>query len=569
MPHSARAPGATRFWLMADGGGASGPAAQPGVVMERTASGQFITRPFAFGQSQFLYPQLTARSDRCLVTSHNYFESRAVGVRTATVDAAGVVSATREMELPTDSFWVGGMPYQNGFFGIWTVTYPNQQQIIYGREMTPEGAWVAGSSAVVVAPIPATGLVPWLIPGPEASILNLQDHAYLLRPLQPLSQIQTHNFQTIIYALSAARILSLSTDTVGRIQGSRRTLEAPWQADHTAFLTEDPGRASDPSLAWSPRGPQVVFQMEGYGSSNGQAITGGNKLANSQSGAQFLTEKFSSPSQAWVGRVQCIAYRRARTPETSDPDDVYGVINTLADDGTLTMTRAPFLIAGGPGSQRAVSVAPYYYSNGPGFLAVWREEEGSTSDGSYISEIRAANININGEVSPPGGRLVDISVGELSAPATSLSGAVVYRVPQLPDSERTMIRFAGVSVPQGVIGYRNVSPPEHDAVNPQVWNNGSSSYSLVAWRDKITRRIYVYQQGGNFPAGVIPVSPAGQRALEPRLASLAYSKALAVWIQDQVYPAAALDGDRGTGCRERSGAVDGRLVRQGNTGCEW
>lgn len=527
----------TLAWLLAQEGGAS--SGQRGWVLERTTTGSFVVTPFAVQGGLFPYLHVTANSGYGLLSSHFYDYAQGVqlqGVRTAAVDPAGGVSLPHEMELPADSFWLGAMPYGSGYFGVWTVAYPNQAQLIYGREMTRGGEWAPGSSAGIVAPVSSTGAYPSLTPGPGASVLLAEGRAYLLRPFQPLSLIQTITYYEG-YSLSASRILSLHADGSGHMLATRKTFDYDsTKPDHTAFLSVGSGRQSDPSLAWTRRGPQIVCQLDGYGTLHGLRIAGCNKPASTESGVQFQTGEFSSPVQTWQGNLQCIAYRHPKNIpglpfDSADPDDVYAVLYAAAEDGTLTAVRSPFLIAGGPGSQRGVSVAPHY--SGTGFMAVWREEQGSVYEGTYLTKIRAAFISGSGVVTPQGGQLVDISVGELSAPSVAGNGVAVYKAPQIPGASQTTIRLARLSVPGTAITYRNISPPEHNAVNPQVWTNGS--FSMVAWRDKASGRMYVHREGGYPTLPTSEVSPPGQRILEPRLASLSYDRAAAFWIETQIH----------------------------------
>jgi len=357
-----------------------------------------------------------------------------------------------------------------------------------------------------------------------------------VRPGQPLERaVGVFTPPGNSYALSATRLLVVANSGGDRLTVSRFGLASePYVPTITSYVTEGTGWQSAPQVSWTPGGPRLVFQVSSYGAHYeagiGGEITGVSRQMGAQSGPRFFNGPFSSPAQAWLGSFQMVAWRRPNAdPNGPDPDDVYGTVLRNQEDGRLVETAAPFLIAGGPGSQRAVAVAGQP-RNGV-FIAVWRESE-SAGAGTVLSEIRTATIDAFGTVTPPGGRLVDISTGELSAPATDGTVTLVYKVEAPPGSRMDRIRRARVYSAASGIEYADISPPEHDAAAPQVlWAGGSN---LITWRDTRTDRIYLHRQHLTSPLTV--VSPPEHEARQPGLAALSATQFAVFWINDAPYP---------------------------------
>lgn len=522
------------YWVWAGGTGAEG--LPGGYVVTRTAGGELTSRGFTTGAVTLLYPRLTAGQRRLHISSHFWKPEGATGVRSLTVDAASTVSGVRELDLPEDGFWLGAMPHGAGFYGVWAVNMLSLDAVIFGRSMTADGAWAAGSAVDFLGPARTNGGALQLTAGTGVSLLTSSYEAYRVRPGQPLERaVGVITPPGNSYALSATRLLVVANSGGDRLTVSRYGLaQEPYVQTITSYVTEGTGWQSAPQVSWTPGGPRLVFQVSSYGAHYeagiGGEITGVSRQMGAQNGPRFFNGPFSSPAQAWLGSFQMVAWRRPNAdPNGPDPDDVYGTVLRNQEDGRLVETAAPFLIAGGPGSQRAVAVAGQP-RNGV-FIAVWRESE-SAGAGTVLSEIRTATIDAFGTVTPPGGRLVDISTGELSAPATDGTGTLVYKVEAPPGSRMDRIRRARVYSAAARIEYADLSPPEHDAAAPQVlWVGGSN---LITWRDTRTDRIYLHRQHLVSPLAV--VSPPEHEARQPGLAALSATQFAVFWINDAPYP---------------------------------
>ena len=294
----------SRFWLLTNAYATPEPGR--GLLLEKTISGVRVVKEFYASGGHFPFLQMTAHRGQCLVSSYYYSYSqtgngvRTAGVRTLTVDAAGAVSAVRELELPANTYWLGAVAHGEGYYGYWSTFYPPAGDILYGRAMTLEGGWKADSTAEVVGPVATEGYTLHLTSGPQAGVLKTGSRAWLLRPGRPMTLLQ-NTFGGDTFALSPIRILALGIEADGRLLATRRTFDYDTtRPDLTASLALGAGRAGDVSLAWTQRGPQVVCEVDNYGTQGGLTLSGYNGMAAAQPGAQFLTGPFSSPAQAWA-----------------------------------------------------------------------------------------------------------------------------------------------------------------------------------------------------------------------------------------------------------------------------
>jgi len=143
------------YWLWAGG---TGPGKLPaGFVAQRTTGGALTTRGFSTGDTELPYVQSTAGQGRFFLSSHFFKPEGGGGVRSLTVDAAGSVSAPRELDLPEGGFWLGAMPHGAGFYGVWAVNTLGLDAVIFGRAMTADGAWAAGAAVDFLGPARTNG----------------------------------------------------------------------------------------------------------------------------------------------------------------------------------------------------------------------------------------------------------------------------------------------------------------------------------------------------------------------------------------------------------------------------
>ncbi|MDB6133532.1 MAG: hypothetical protein JWM59_1775 [Verrucomicrobiales bacterium] len=206
-----------------------------------------------------------------------------------------------------------------------------------------------------------------------------------------------------------------------------------------------------------------------------------------------------------------------------------GVFYAPTSEIPLGQLGAPFVIASGSGSQRGVAVAA---NSSFGFLVAWHEESGSVIDGTYLSSVRAALVSREGVVTPPGGRLLDISVGEISAVTVSDSGWVAWKYPQnLATPGVTSIRGALFPSLFYWIKYSRISPPEHNAVSPQLISLGGET--LAAWRDKKTGQIFASSSSSGFSKITLVSGPDYENARQPALARLSADCAAIFWLGDE------------------------------------
>jgi hypothetical protein len=454
------------------------------------------------------------------------------------VDARGLASPAHD--LLSDGNWLGAVSYQDGFYGVWITYFPSPLgALVFGREMTVEGEWKPGTVPQLIAPVGSLLTAPRLTPGPDGAVLSLGGNGnFRLRPGLPLAALPgvAPDIFNHYFALDGTSVLETGTDLDGRPIAKR--FASGTTVPEVLMLASGTGRQQAPSLAWTDRGPQVVFQVDGYGrDAASQIITGFNQAVGGKGGWPITDPAFSTASQAWQGNhLQLVTYRQEHQGTLGlgdylDPDDVMGQLFTADQGGVLTRTGPAFPLASGPGSQRGVAVAPF----GTGFLAAWREETTQPFPASYTSSIRAAFVTPEGTVKPPGGKLLDISVGELSAVSVAGDGLVAWKYPQLGEG-RTGIRTAQIynQFPDQVLTvrqYRNPSPPGHDAVSPQVVANAGAF--VVAWRDKITHRIFVSHLT-DVLKGATPVSPAGRNAREPALANLSPGVTAVFWLEERI-----------------------------------
>jgi hypothetical protein len=477
---------------------------------------------------------LAAGPERCLVA---FVKSTPDGNRlqTFTVDAAGQVSGRQELELPPGAVWMGITAVGNGFFGFWSVPFPTPLPwLIYGRHLTSTGAWQADSPAELISPVNSSYGFPSVLPGQSQAIVNSNGSgSYIWRPGSPLQQIHPTGVQV---AQDGPRCLRLENSNNAVLSAVRQYSNAQ-KAPHGTPLTIGGGYQTSPSLAWTTNGLHMVCQLRNYGTAESQLpISGGNLSLGSGPRNLISHPSFFSPAQAWQGdALQLVAYRHDHYDTNGvwnqdDIDDVMGVLYRTAPDGTLTQPLPPFVIGGGLGSQRGVSVAAF----GSGFIAAWREESPYQEGVTYLSSIRAAYISPEGAVQPPGGRIMDISVGELSAVSVGDGGYLAWRVPQNPNSdEPSFIRaamFPGSGFPPN---YYNVSPSSHNAVAPKIVHDGWQQ--VIAWRDKFSRRIYVSHSSTGYSTA-LPVSPVEARSREPALARLDYGRSAVFWIEESSFP---------------------------------
>lgn len=477
-----------------------------------------------------------ASGGRCLVSSRadSVVDAK---LHTAILDERGVVGEQQNPELPSGGEWLGATPVAGGFLGVWAQYFGGLDSVIlFGRLLGGDGDWLPGSAFSVLGPLPGTSAELRIIPGSDAAVISSKGILkYLLEPGGKLSRLLesfsgSKTYSALGGAVDGNRVLSLGFPYQTRRVEVNRLYTDSSKPTINAVLSEGAGFQSAPSLAWSAQGLHVVAQVRWMDpAGTAEPVSGYSKRAHVEDGLPLRLENFSSPAQAWSGNVQLVAYRRAFLPaDQSAEDDVMGALFSTGPDGVLSPMAAPFVIAGGVDSQRGVAVAAPASAGGP-FLVAWREEgHNSSESGHYLASVRAAFVSPEGEVVPSGGWTVDTGVREVSAVAVSGNSMVWKAKQNLSVNALTEIRMASITPGGGPAFYRTLSPPEQEAVAPQILTQGST-FPLAAWRDKKSGRIFVRNPDSSSP--VVPVSPPGQTAREPALALLPFGRVAVLWME--------------------------------------
>ena len=510
-----------------------------GALLEKDGPG---LRPKAwFSVPGLLFPLATAARGELLLTVANLPPWQSPGVRAAVVKADGTTTPTVTLDLPAGAAWLGALPDAEGYLGYWTQD-PGESLplLLYSRSLTARGEWRPGSTEAVVSGLARSANGWRLTPGPVLGILDASGGvAYSLKPgaLPRLLGTAGESASARHASDPAGRVLTVNVTGSEFLQNqaliARRVDLSGLQPARYVALTPGTGRQQAPALAWTPRGPQVVFQVDGYFPMvNGVAgAVGFNKLAAAPAGTGLPVPDaaFSTAAQAWQGdSVQLVAYRRVNPvlPESNDSDDVAGQLYTRDAAGVLSASGAPFLIGSGAGSQRGVSLAAY----NDGFLAAWREEKQDPADATGIYTIRAATISRTGQVAPPGGRLLAIDLQELSAVDVAANGYITWRAAEpFGNAYATVIRGASYG---SYIFPLTLSPPSHNARAPKAIALGGGT--LVVWRNQFTHSIQSVIAGQGTGA-VRQISPPGPRAREPVVAPLGPGTVAVLWLEEQGY----------------------------------
>jgi hypothetical protein len=521
----------TQVWVVIPDAAGAGEAR--GFALTAEPAGVRLAGSFSFQHPAAADLKLTAGNGQCMVSW-----ARDTGAAGMTVNAAGLTSPQKTLDLPPGAEWLGTVADAGSGRGVWALPLPPAAvRSLFSRPLAADGTWQAGGT---VESLGALASLPHLQPGRDGAMFILSGgEAYTWQPGGPLLAwtawpgIAAYSFAPHGWASDGRRVLHVTVGVPWSVRSYPSNVSAvnvqradpsPTPSLGTVQLTAGSGRADAPSVAWSARGATAIAQLSGYRNSfqNGSNILTLHGLEAGAAPALYTDGPCSSPAHVWLdaGRL-LVVFRRENylTPE-ADPDDVLGVFFQLQANGTLAQEGAAFVIGGGPGSQRGVKINRV----GDRALVVWREVLPGTTP---VYAIRAAFITAGGAVQPPGGTLVDVSVGELAAVAAVENGYIVWRAPQsLVYGSRTAIRY-GAMLSDYFRHSGTVSLPDHDATAP------SMAGGTMAWRDRVTKRIYFGVIHGG--ASAVAVSPAGSTAREPAVAALPAGRRLICWLEERPF----------------------------------
>jgi hypothetical protein len=493
-----------------------------GSVLTATDGNHAKAAEFVLPAFQFPSVRFCACSGSLLVT-----QQTGAGVVSARVSAAGVVSGSSSLDLPANGFWLGAIAGQNTCLGLWSQPLPGgATSAVWAQTISPAGEWQAADVPRLLAALPSVSGRGSVTPGPGGGIVRMDDtvSSMYVSPSRAVALEITGLFRGAEGTLAVSAegsVFDFSEGTAARIHFT--AFDRPTVTNRIP-LRNSYGEQSAPSVAWSPLGMRTVFAVRDYLKDRFPlGFQAGFTTVPGGSASFAFDEQISSPSQAWIGNTQLVAWRREHTPaDLHDPDDVVAQIFVSGADGVPQSAGQPFVLGGGLGSQRGVSVAALL--NGS-FIAAWREERVNPLDGGYLSVIRTATVSTTGQVTPPGGRILDLSVTELSAVSVNSQGWVFWKSYQ-------DLNYFGPTEIRAFDGqfYRVVSPPEHDAVAPQSVFDGMQTN--VVWRDKTTRRLYLRRFGAGVSAPLLVWF--GNSAREPAIAVLGVGVSAIFWLEDSM-----------------------------------
>lgn len=504
----------TQAWVVVPNATLAGEAR--GFTLRAEPAGVRAAGSFSFNHPAAADLKLTVGNDQCLVSW-----ATATGAAALTVSAAGLTSSQKTLDLPPGAEWLGTVADAGSGRGVWALPLPPAAvRSLFSRPLAADGTWQAGGA---VESLGALASLPHLQPGRDGAMFILSGgEAFTWQPGGPLltwtpwAWSSAYSLAPHGWASDGRRVLHVTVGVPWSVRSYPSNVSAvnvqradpePTPSLGTVQLTAGSGRADSPSVAWSARGATAISQLSGYRHSfqNGPNILALHGLEAGAAPALYTDGPCSSPAHVWLdaGRLLVVFRRENYLAPEADPDDVLGVFFQRQANGTLTQEGAAFVIGGGPGSQRGVKVSRV----GARALVVWREVLPGTTP---VFAIRAAFVTAGGAVQPPGGTLVDVSVGELVAVAADEHGMIAWRAPQnLAYGARTAIRYGHMNLSDYFLHSGSISPPEQDATAPSV------AGSAIAWRDRVTRRIHARVSIGGAPYIVAISPPASLHGSQP------------------------------------------------------
>lgn len=484
----------------------------------------------------------------------------AVGTRTHQIEAdGGVIGSPNELTGPAPDRaenLYGLMSYGTGWLVVWAqaLTPSIPGRIVYGRPLEPDGTASAdpvralyiepggGSIARGVASANGVGI----IVAPQTVSNETLMHAAVVRPGQPASSIALGQSDPF-------RFRAVEPPLAVGFDGSQVAFVGPrgdWNSRQyfveeltLANLNVAVGRwpvsrgegiQEEPALTWLPGSSVVAWQQISELGATPQLVVRRRGADGKPIGSDVVitgdgTGTLSSPAIATNGSRLLLVARRGNSPApgqigiSADTDDVMGVLIE-----NQSMIGLPFLIAGGPGSQRAARVAAW----ADGFCVAWREEI-NPSDSEILYRIRAAFYSRDGRPISANPTTLAASVEELAAPALAATPdgltAVVWRSSQngIGKVEGTVIFGAQPNAGPKVSLFRDSAL----ARSPDVLWDGQSFLVTARLHDNIrdvdSLGLALLVPGATAPVPLPDIESTGR---EPALAALGNGSAAILWL---------------------------------------